>query len=106
MWINLFLHRTVVRLALLPFHTTPTHMQLTGSERETVDKQLKDAQSSAHMASAIMIQMGKELVDDVHGYVKESLKVIVSLIPEASDRIHRSYFWLMASTKLVMVTVR
>ena len=53
-------------------------MQLTGSERETVDKQLKDAQSNAHLASAIMIQLGKKLVDDVDGYVKESLKVIVS----------------------------
>ena len=92
-----------MRLVFLPFHTTPMHMQLTGSEREDVDKQLKDAQANAHMAAAIMVQLGEELVDDVHGYVKESLKVILSLIPEASDRIHRSYSWLMASTKLVMV---
>ena len=46
----------MVRVVLLPFHTTPPNIQLDGTERDEVDQQLKDAMSKPSAATELSLK--------------------------------------------------
>ena len=90
-----------MRVVLLPFHTTPSNIQLDGAKHDEVDQQLKDAMSKASAAAAHLIQLGNEVMAEQNAEQQLIIQKVRKLVPDASARVHRSYSWLLTATMKV-----
>ena len=93
----------MVRVVLLPFHTTaPPAIQLEGMVRDATDLELDDAMSKAHMAAALVIKLGNDL--KVSSQEQQTIiQRVRKVMPEASIRVQRSYSWLILATIKVCI---
>lgn len=96
-----FTCRTMVRVVLLPFHTTPPNIQLDGAKRDEVDQQLKDVMSKANAATGHLIQLGNEVIATQNAEHQVIIQKVRKLIPDACTRVHRSYSWLLTAAMKV-----
>lgn len=94
----------MVRVVLIPFHTTPSNIQLDGAKRDEIDQQLKDAMSKASHAAAHLIQLGNEVIAQQNGEQQVIIQKVRELVPDVTARVHRSYSWLLTATMKVCCT--
>ena len=85
----------MVRVVLIPFHTTPSNIQLDGAKRDEIDQQLKDAMSKASCAAAHLIQLGNEVIAQQNGEQQVIIQKVRDLAPGVTAQVHRSYSWLL-----------
>ena len=90
-----------MRVALTPFHTTPSNIQLDGAKCDEIDQHLKDAMSKASHAAAHLIQQGNEVIAQQNGEQKVIIQKVRELVPDVTARVHRSYSWLLTATMKV-----
>ena len=90
----------MVRVVLLPFHSTPPNIQLDGSNRDSTDEALDNAMSKASAAAGLLIKLGNTLKDaDVDR--REVIQKVRNALSGACTRVHRSYAWLITATLMV-----
>ena len=90
-----------MRVVLIPFHTTPSNIQLDVAKRDEIDQQLKDAMSKASCAAAHLIQLGNEVIAQQNGEQQVIIQKVRDLAPGVTARVHRSYSWLLTATMKV-----
>lgn len=86
------------RLALIPFHTTPPALQLDGPARDSADKQLEEAISSACEIIVAILGIGDDLKEAYDDEFPDVIAKIRHVMPQANTRLHRSYAWLAIAT--------
>ncbi len=86
------------RLALIPFHTTPSAMQLDGPARDHADEQLDLAIEEACGSIVIILGLGKLLIKAHREEFPNVIAKVREIMPKANTRLHRSYAWLMMAT--------
>ena len=91
--------RVVSRVVLIPFHTTPSDLQV---DRDTADDAVDEARRNASIAAGIMIKLGDDIVSTYQREEQAILKRVKATIPQAKHRIHKSYALLISAITAVM----
>lgn len=86
------------RLVLIPFHTTPSDLQLDGPARDTADLNVDHAMQEACKSVINFLGIGDTIQETFEDEFPGIIARVRQVIPEANTRIHRSYAWLMFAT--------
>lgn len=95
---NIDVNRVMSRLVLIPFHSTPSELQLDGPARDKADEQLDESIKNASDSVVSILGMGELLKEAYEVEFPEVIERIRRIMPKANTRLHRSYSWLLFAT--------